>query len=82
MSGVLAGLTRPLTALALAAALYAGGYVHGRLDGRQLAERGIFQEIADRNEEAADDAETCRDRWRACIDAGGLFDFADCTCER
>jgi hypothetical protein len=65
-----------LAVLAAVGIIYLAGRAHGALE----AERRIIDEIADQNEEAGHDAEACRDRYRQCAAAGGLFDFADCTC--
>lgn len=69
---------------ALCAVLAAGtaGYVWGRVDGRALAEAAVIQDIIDQNERAGHDAELCRDLYRRCDDRGGVFDFADCACDR
>lgn len=68
----------------LLAILAAGGagYVWGRLDGRALAETAIIKDIVDRNERAGHDAELCRDLYRRCDERGGVFDFADCACNK
>lgn len=66
---------------AIAAALVAA-YAWGRLDGRALAEAAVFERIAEQNERAGNDAETCRDRYRLCVASGGVFDFAGCSCQR
>lgn len=82
MIRLLSALSSPLTAIALSAATYAGGYAHGRHDGRTLAEAAIIEKIVEQNERAGDEAELCRDLYRRCSDRGGVFDFAGCACDR
>jgi hypothetical protein len=82
MKSLLSGLWAPLTLVVVAGALYAAGYVLGRQDGRQLAEKAIIERIVDQNERAGHDAELCRDLYRRCDERGGVFDFAGCACDR
>lgn len=68
--------------LLAAAALYAGAYAHGRVDGRALANRDILERLDRENDHAGDTAENWRDAYRRCVDAGGVYDFAAGACER
>lgn len=49
--------------------------------GRAVAQAAFSAQVNEDNDHAGKMAEDWRSRLRACVDAGGLFDFADGTCD-
>ena len=74
-------------ALVVAFLLSGGAYAIGRMDGSALKEAAIERALAEARQatenainELADDADKARVRRRLCIDAGGVWSFADNKC--